>query len=72
MFHTVLKIPVKCVYQTLVAGQSLKSDGIDEIHRVLRHQHMYICMKFLQGARQRRRLIRCDASRYSEQDCLSL
>ena len=72
MFHTVLKIPVKCVYQTLVSGQSLKSDGIDKVHRILCHQQMYIRVQLFERARQGRGLISGDASRDPEQDCLSL
>ena len=46
MRHMKLKIPVKGIHQTFVAGQRLKSDGRNKMRGVLRHDHMYICMQF--------------------------
>ena len=48
MLHTVLKIPVKRINQTFISRQRLKRDRIDKVRGILCHQHMNICMTFLQ------------------------
>lgn len=42
MLHTILKVSVKSIHQTLIARQSLEGDGIDKIRGVPRHNHRHI------------------------------
>ena len=46
MLNIVVKIPIKCIYQTFVIGKGFKSNGIDKIRCIFRHQHMDIRMQF--------------------------
>ena len=58
MLYLKLKIPVKGIHQTFISCESFKSDRIDKIRGILCHQHMNICMAFLQRACQICNLIR--------------
>ena len=50
VLHTVLKIPVKCINQTLIAGESLKRNRMNEILRILSHQYMDVRLQLFQTA----------------------
>ena len=67
MLYAEFKIPVKGVYQTFMAGQCLKGNGIDKIHSIFRHKHMDACSLLYQGAGQVCDLIGSNAARNSKE-----
>ena len=71
VLHTVLKIPVKCINQTLIAGESLKRNRMNEILRILSHQYMDVRLQLFQSARKRRDLVGRDTACHSKNHCLS-
>ena len=71
MLYLELKIPVKGIYQAFISRKGLKGDGINEIHRVFCHKHVYLRMKLHQGAGQICCLIGRDASCHSQKNGLS-
>ena len=72
MLHTVLKIPVKSIYQTLISCQTLKGNGIDKVGGILRHDHRYIRFLLFQHTCKYGNLVSGNAACYAKYNVFSL
>ena len=66
-----LEVSVKGIYQTFISGKSFKSNWIDKIRSILRHQYMYLRVKLLQCACKIRNLICRNTSGHSQKNCFA-
>ena len=71
MLHAELKVPVKCIHQTLIAGQAFKCYGVDEVGCIPCHQHMHFYPLLDQHAGKNGNLICGNTACYSQKYGLS-
>ena len=70
VLDAVLEIPVEGVNQTLVAGQRLEGDGVDEIGGVGGHQHLDISVELFEHGGQGCDLVGGDGAADGQNDGL--